>query len=138
MSTWASIGWKPGVGERSLATICASSLMIMPDDKNRPRIRLEDGSSAVWTGLPFQDASVKQHETECAACEGSRFIRNLKNEFDANRTLIRVGLTRPFSPADGTEPMCWLQVTNILAKPRTHFTNIPPRCAMPKELASAR
>ena len=37
--------------------------------------------------------------------------------------LIRIGLTRPFASetAAAPAPACWLQVTNLFARPRTYF-----------------
>jgi hypothetical protein len=110
--------WLPGQGARSLATVrVAANRMYLAGDSLR--VEFTDGAGVTWKGAPFQDLSVKTHPGACTSCESS-FRRNVAAEFDAGDTLIRVGLTRPFAAGD-TAPGCWLQVTNIFARPRRHF-----------------
>ncbi len=111
--------WEPGSGARSLATISVLYVRAAADRNDRPRIAFKDDTLAYWPGVPLQDLRVKQHQAKCDGCARDHLER-IKFEFDANRTLIRVGLTRPFAP-EGSEPLCWLQVTNVLSKPREHF-----------------
>jgi hypothetical protein len=111
--------WEPGSGARSLATIAVLYVRAAADRNDRPRIAFKDDALGYWPGVPLQDLRVKQHQAKCQDCAAGHLER-IRSEFEANRTLIRVGLTRPFAP-EGSEPLCWLQVTNVLAKPREHF-----------------
>ncbi|MBI5287785.1 MAG: hypothetical protein HY873_02305 [Chloroflexi bacterium] len=111
--------WEPGSGVRSLATVSVLYVRACADKNNRPRLAFKDDTLAYWPGVPLQDLRVKQHQAKCESC-GTDHLERFKEEFDANRALIRVGLTRPFAP-EGSEPLCWLQVTNVLSKPREHF-----------------
>jgi hypothetical protein len=124
--------WSPGTGLRSLATISVVYVRAASDKNDRPRIAFKDDALDYWPAVPMQDLRVKLHQANCPDC-GDTHLDRLKEEFDANRALIRVGLTRPFSPGEGTEPTCWLQVTNVLAKPRTHFDTLLLRPAKPRE-----
>lgn len=70
--------------------------------------------------MPFQDLAVRSHMGRCAGpCQGD-FLAAVRAEFEANACLVRIGLTRQYPPED-TRPGCWLQVTNLLARPRSHF-----------------
>lgn len=111
-------GWAPGAGTRSLATVRARSLRIELDRQNRIRASLTDGDGREWAGIPFQDLRVRDHSASCADCADGHLGR-IEDEFARQDCLVRVGLTRPYA-ASGTEPLCWLQVTNVIV-PRTHF-----------------
>jgi hypothetical protein len=111
--------WMPGAGARSLATVSVLYVRACADKNDRVRLAFKDEALDYWPGVPLQDLRVKQHGGTCDTCKADA-LSTIREEFDANRTIIRVGLTRPFAP-DGSEPVCWLQVTNILAKPREHF-----------------
>ena len=111
--------WEPGSGTRSLATIAVCYVRACADKNDRVRLAFKDEALDYWPGVPLQDLRVKQHAAKCDTCHNDA-LNTIREEFDANRTLVRVGLTRPFAP-EGSEPVCWLQVTNILAKPREHF-----------------
>lgn len=118
--------WQPSVGVRSLATLSVLYVRAGTDRNERPRLTFKDDALDYWTAVPFQDLCVKRHQSKCDDCAGEQHVEHLKEEFDGNRTLIRVGLTRPFSPSEGVEPLCWLQVTNVFSKPRDHFGAMPP------------
>lgn len=126
---YGNSSWTPERGTRSLATISVVYVRASADKNDRPRIAFKDDSLDYWQAVPMQDLRAKMHQANCPECEGSTYIERLQGEFDANRALVRVGLTRAFSPGEGTEPMCWLQVTNILAKPREHFDTLILRSA---------
>lgn len=140
--TFGNSSWSPASGTRSLATISVLYVRATSDRNERARIAFKDESLEYWQAVPLQDLRVKMHHLNCGDCEGTAHVDQLQQEFDVNRCLIRVGLTRPFSPNEGTEPMCWLQVTNILGKEREHFVDLPPRrtqqrAPRPLELATA-
>jgi hypothetical protein len=131
--------WQPGEGMRSLATISVVYMRAGIDRNERPRFAFKDDALDYWPAVPMQDLRVKLHQATCSECERDH-VDCLKGEFEVNRGLVRVGLTRPFSPGEGTEPMCWLQVTNILGKERQHFDTLPqrsPREPTPREPALA-
>lgn len=111
-------GWAPGSGMRSLATIRVGELQMHVDASMRLRLSLRDAAGSRWEGVPFQDLSVRVHESGCDACR-SAYVASVRAEFRIGAGLIRVGLTRPFAQ-EGAEPLCWLQVTNIIV-PRAHF-----------------
>lgn len=114
-------GWRPELGNRSLATITVRHVSLEQDKGRKPRIHLVDGAGKHWRGIPFQDLRVKSHGTECNSCE-SEYVENLCSDFaTAGRALVRVGLTRPFASGPTASPACWLQVTNVFARERTHF-----------------
>ena len=49
------------------------------------------------------------------------YLANLTAEFaSSDDCLLRVGLTRPYTP-EGADTACWLQITNMFARPRAHF-----------------
>ena len=108
--------WPPGAGDRSLATVRVRYTRVELDPYGKPRIAFKDGSEDYYASVPLQDLRVKMHPYECASCE-----TETRKEFAANAGLIRVGLTRPFPSSSSDPPQCWLQVTNIFARPRTHF-----------------
>lgn len=130
---YGNSSWVPGIGVRSLATISVVYVRAAADKNDRPRIAFKDDALDYWPAVPMQDLRAKLHQANCPECAGEAYIERLQAEFDANRALIRVGLTRPFSPGEGTEPMCWLQVTNVLAKPREHFDTLLLRPAKLRE-----
>jgi hypothetical protein len=115
-------GWKPGAGVRSLATLSVRYVRSGRDSRGTVRVALRDEANTYWDGIPFQDFVMREHATACRGCGPDGYLATVKSEFDANRCLVRVGLTRPFAP-DGGDPACWLQVTNILARPRRHFVS---------------
>ncbi len=110
--------WKPGKGVRSLATLHATGVHAILS-ANTLRVEFTDGAGVTWNAAPFQDLSVKTHPDTCDSCQ-RHHLRNVAAEFDADDALIRIGLTRSFASSDTTAG-CWLQVTNILARPRQHF-----------------
>lgn len=112
--------WKPGSGERSLATVELRYVRFEWDERDRLRVAMKDTAGDFWNGVPFQDLIVRRHETECRLC-ASGHVRHVRRDFEANACLVRVGLTRPFEAEAGKGAGCWLQVTNILARPRGHF-----------------
>ena len=111
-------GCASGAGERSLATIQMRRIRF-ERERERVRVALWDAGGGFWRGVPFQDLSVREHATTCAACRTGQFAW-LRTEFEADDCLVRMGLTRPFPP-EAARPLCWLQVTNIFARPRAHF-----------------
>ena len=111
-------GWKRGRGARSLATLRATGIRALTSFETL-RVEFTDGAGVTWKAAPFQDLSVKTHPAACDACQRDH-LRNVRAEFDAGDALIRIGLTREFA-SSGTMAGCWLQVTNILARPRAHF-----------------
>jgi hypothetical protein len=111
--------WEPGSGAHSLATISVLYVRAGVDKNDRVRLAFKDDALAYWPGLPLQDLVVKCHQAKCEPCQNDP-VEQVRGDFDAKRALIRVGLTRPFAP-EGAEPVCWLQVTNVLSKPREHF-----------------
>lgn len=134
---YGNSSWMPGIGSRSLATISVVYVRAAADKNDRPRIAFKDDALDYWAAVPMQDLSAKMHQANCPDCADAAYIERLQSEFDANRALIRVGLTRPFSPGEGTEPMCWLQVTNVLAKPRGHFDTLILRAPKQREAVPA-
>ena len=111
--------WRVRAGTRSLATLAVRYVRVEEDQDGRVRIAFKDAAGAYWGGVPFQDLSVRMHQDGCDDC-AKAFLARVQAEFTVNRSLIRVGLTRPFAP-EGHETACWLQVTNIFARPREHF-----------------
>ncbi len=111
-------GWKRGRGARSLATLRATGVRAVVGGEAL-RVEFTDGAGVTWKAAPFQDLSVKTHPAICESCQ-RQHLRNVAAEFGAAEALIRIGLTREFAPAGGPGG-CWLQVTNILARPRQHF-----------------
>ncbi|HYM14723.1 MAG TPA: hypothetical protein VEZ14_04130 [Dehalococcoidia bacterium] len=111
--------WKPSAGSRSLATI--RTQYVRADERaGKLRITIRDERNAYLRGIPFQDLAVRLHATECRDCADS-YLRRVREEFDGNRVLVRVGLTRSFAPDDDRPQGCWLQVTNVFGRPRQHF-----------------
>jgi hypothetical protein len=111
--------WRPDKGNRSLATIKVRYVRAEQDRSGKTRLAFKDDLERYWAGVPFQDLRLKLHQESCAECAADS-LGVIRREFDANRTFIRVGLTRPF--IGGENPTaCWLQVTNVFARPRTHF-----------------
>jgi len=108
--------FQPGTGTRSLASIWARSVRAYPHDEGI-RVDFAD-DEGTWRGAPLQDLVVRQHQRQCPACS-LRFSRLLTSEFQAEKALLRVGLTRKW----GEPPLCWLQVTHIFPIPleRKHF-----------------
>lgn len=116
----ANSSWEPGKGARSLATIRTKSVHVHRSG-DRPRLTITDATGDIWKSVPIQDLCVKLHTETCDDCRDiNKLIPHLQQDFEADGALIRVGITRPFAP-DGDAPVCWLQVTNIFARPRTHF-----------------
>ena len=109
--------WPPGRGSRSLATVRATYVRTMVDGGGTPRVALRDEGGRYYRSVPFQDLAVKTHSETCGSCD---VAARLREEFDGNGVFVRVGLTRPYSP-DARPPACWLQVTNVFARPRAHF-----------------
>ncbi|TAK56196.1 MAG: hypothetical protein EPO22_13825 [Dehalococcoidia bacterium] len=111
-------GWKRGTGARSLATLRATDVRATLS-RDTLRVEFTDGAGVTWTAAPFQDLAVKTHPASCEACR-CQHLPNVAAEFDAGEALLRIGLTREFAPSGGPGG-CWLQVTNIIARPREHF-----------------
>ena len=112
--------WQPETGIRSLATIQAKSVQATRE-ADRARLSFVDSAGDAWASVPMQDLAVKLHTETCPDCRDvNKLISHLQRDFDADDALIRIGLTRPFAP-DGAAPACWLQVTNVFARPRAHF-----------------
>ena len=124
-ASWKGSGgnsaWSPGSGQRSLATLVVRYVRAERDRTGKVRVVLRDDKQMLFGAIPFQDLRVRTHETECAECRGDEYLAQIRAEFDANRSLVRVGLTRPFAARTEDRAGCWLQVTNILARPRKHF-----------------
>ena len=113
-------GWQPGAGARSLATVRVKSISASRMETGI-RMQLTDGQDRTWHGVPMQDLALRIHAETCAECQlPERLLSNAREEFDRQNVLVRVGLTRPYASADEPEA-CWLQVTNVLARPRVHF-----------------
>lgn len=114
----ANHGWKRGIGARSLATLRSTDIhSVLASDTLR--VEFTDGAGVTWKAAPFQDLSVKTHPATCDSCRCT-YLRNVAAEFDADEALVRIGLTREYA-SSSTTAGCWLQVTNILARPRAHF-----------------
>ena len=109
--------WPARRGARSLATVDVKDLRCSIDARGTPRVAFVDADGTRCFDVPFQDLRAKSHY--CERCD-AQALSILRNEFNADRCVIRVGLTRPYSP-DERAPACWLQVTNIFARERTHF-----------------
>lgn len=117
-----NVGWKPGTGERSLATLRVRYVRFEQDGRETIRVALRSQDQVFWGTIPFQDLVVRAHKLNNDGCCASNLADNVRTEFEANWCLIRVGLTRPFSPDDHEDSSaCWLQVTNVFARDRTHF-----------------
>jgi hypothetical protein len=113
--------WTPGAGARSLATVRVKSVRTHRVG-DRARLTFTDAAGTTWKSVPLQDLAVKLHTEECDDCRRGvdALIANVQRDFDATDCLIRIGLTRPYAPSDGAAA-CWLQVTNVFARPRSHF-----------------
>ncbi len=111
--------FQPGRGARSLASILARSVQVYPDFDGI-RVDFVDTQEA-WTGVPFEDLIVRQHQNQCPTC-ASRLSHLLANEFQAESAVLRVGLGRQFQ-AKGHPSACWMQVNHIFLVPakRNHF-----------------
>jgi hypothetical protein len=113
--------WEPAHGSRSLASVIVTHVGIGLDGALKPRIDLVDGRGKHWHAIPLQDLQAKVHPDECESCDGAH-LKNLTTDFAATGpAIVRVGLTRPFASDAGSAPGCWLQVTNVFARERTHF-----------------
>jgi hypothetical protein len=124
-STPGSAGFRPGQGERSLASVIVRDVRVYPWFAG-VRVDFSDAGGR-WTMVPLEDLVVRRHQTLCPECLTSRgrkslFDRNLAKEFSAQQALVRVGLTRPYA-SDQYETACWLQVTGVypIGKKRRHF-----------------
>jgi hypothetical protein len=114
--------WAPGVGARSLATLRVRYVRFEQDDRGAIRAALRDDAEEYWGWIPLQDLVVREHRMSSNCCEEGNLLTHVRSDFEANACLIRVGLTRPFSPDEHADnSACWLQVTNIFARDRTHF-----------------
>lgn len=113
-------GWPLHGGERSLASLSVAYIRFMVDVRGKVRAAFKDASGDYWEGVPFQDLSVRTHETSCMDCKSSA-LDHIKRDFEANAAVIRVGLTRGFAASSDQPGLCWLQVTNVLARDRGHF-----------------
>ncbi len=113
--------WRPAQGERSLASVLVTYIRIDQDASLKPRVDLVDGGGNHWHAIPLQDLQAKLHPDECGACE-SEYMNNIRQDFaGAGSAVVRVGLTRPFASDPNTPASCWLQVTNVFGRERTHF-----------------
>jgi hypothetical protein len=114
--------WAAGTGSRSLATLRVRYVRFQQDDKGAVRVAIRDDQEEYWGWIPFQDLVVREHRASESCCKEDNFLTNVRADFESNACLIRVGLTRPFSPDEHEETLaCWLQVTNIFAHDRAHF-----------------
>lgn len=111
--------WRPARGEHSLASVNVRYVGIDEDRSRNPRIHLLDAAGKHRHGVPLQDLQAKVHASDCESC-ASQYMKNIRDDFAADSAIVRVGLTRPYKPPDHPEA-CWLQVTNVLARQRTHF-----------------
>lgn len=111
--------WAPAVGARSLASVRVRYLRVEERERGKLRAAFRDRAGNFWHGVPFQDLSVRVHGESCAAC-GDLYEHNAREEFDANGCVVRIGLTRPVQ-LNEYPAACWLQVTNVLSRPRRHF-----------------
>ncbi|MDP9238264.1 MAG: hypothetical protein M3P30_12880 [Chloroflexota bacterium] len=113
--------WQPRRGTRSLGSVAVTYVGVDQDGARKPRIDLVDGEGKHWHGIPLQDLQAKIHPDECESCEAAH-LSNLRIDFAVpGPAIVRVGLTRPFASDAGSAPGCWLQVTNVFARERTHF-----------------
>lgn len=136
-------GWPARDGARSLATIRARYVRFEQVVERRHdgievariRVSLRDRSNMFWGRIPFQDLTVRAHTYDCDDCKGEGHMHQLRAEFEANRCLVRVGLTRPYPPDDPDVARCWLQVTNVIGRERSHF--LPRWLRAPASVAPA-
>jgi hypothetical protein len=112
--------WPPRAGERSLAFIHARSVRLYLDTRARLRAAVLDDAGREWSAVPFQDLALREHASRCESCAES-YLAAARAEFQAGACVVRVGLTRPFAKEEGGEGVCWLQLTNVFARPRAHF-----------------
>jgi hypothetical protein len=113
-------GWPMAVGDGSLASLRVQWVRFHIDPRAKVRATFRDMGGDYWEGVPFQDLSARSHETACVPCK-TALLENLKRDFQTDATTIRVGLTRPFAASADQPGLCWLQVTNVLARDRRHF-----------------
>lgn len=106
--------FQPGRGARSLASILARSVQVYPDFDGI-RVGFVDTQEA-WTGVPFEDLIVRQHQNQCPTC-ASRLSHLLANEFQAESAVLRVGLGRQFQAQGHPSACCWMQVNHIFLMP---------------------
>jgi hypothetical protein len=118
-SARGNAAWPEGQGPRSLACVRVRYIRLFERERGKLRAAFRDEASAYWHDVPVQDAIVRTHGESCLACR-DRFLANAKGDFEANACVIRVGLTRAADLPDYPRA-CWLQVTNVLARPRRHF-----------------
>ena len=111
--------WQPGAGDRSLASIVVRYVRFKADGLGRVRVALRDDGDTYWDGIPYQDLRTRSHMSGCDACDDG-YLARVGAEYQANRCLLRVGLTRAV-PLGEHPSACWLQVPNIFARPRAHF-----------------
>lgn len=123
-----NVGWKPGIGARSLATVRVHRVRTFVEpstgsQSKNPGVRamLLDSGGGQYAAAPFQDFVVKTHGEQCDPCTTPARVKHIRTEFDAESTLVRIGLTRGFTRATDETASCWLQVTNIFARERQHF-----------------
>ncbi len=116
-SAGGNSAWRPQTGERSRATLEVRYVRLALNKSGQIRIAFKDMADGYYHSVPFQDLRVKTHE--CPSCNDAPLVHS-KREFESNGGLVRVGLTRAFAQP-GHETACWLQVTNVFARERTHF-----------------
>ena len=109
----------PGRSSRSLASVLARSIRARPHQAG-VRVSFIDEHQE-WSTIPLEDFVVRQHQTQCRGCS-SYLSKLLVSEFEGDRALLRMGLTRQFQ-AEGRTPACYLQVNHIFLMPsqRKHF-----------------
>lgn len=119
LGTAGNGAFRPGYGQRSLATVRARQVQVYPHFAGI-RVDFADAQD-LWTRVPLEDLKARQHQRSCKTCS-SRLADLLVAEFEGPEALLRVGLTRPFHTPQ-YPPACWMQVNHVFLLPskRQHF-----------------
>lgn len=115
-----NVAFRPGRGDRSLATIKASEVHVYSEFDRKVRVDFSDASDT-YTMVALDDLCITQHKNRCRSCQ-NRLDHHLGREFSGGSALVRVGLGRKFATPSHPEA-CWLQVNGIYrpgAEPK-HF-----------------
>lgn len=109
--------WPAGSGERSLAFVQVRYVRFDLDAQSRVRAAIKDGHEGYWGAIPFQDYIARTHQATCEACAAD-YLSAVRGEFAANRSIVRLGLTRPFAPEEGGESVGCRSQTSSPARAR--------------------
>ncbi len=121
-------GIKPATGERSLGTIKPQNITEFQYERDRYdntkykyRINFEDSSGNEYRYVSVTDLAVRSY------CDYLRIEQDWTTDkisdhlfyehWSGKEVWLRIGLARPFSPKQGAESLCYLQVNGIYTFP---------------------